>query len=470
MKNKTHVKINKLKITQIIASLQEVECRQLKLWLESPAHNRRPEVLQLFEELVQAIHYLGVEPNAESIHKRIFPKLAYQAQRLRQHCHYLLRATEAWLSHSSKEAAIDLSLLQTYRERQLGKLFEQTYRRFLAALEQQPYRNAEYYLQRWELARERYAWDSTRGRTAELNLEEQERFLQIATLGLKLRQACLTKAEQQVSNQQIEVPMLAEINRQAQQDQYQTIPMLQVYTLALTLYNPQPSEVSFQAFTNAFDQQAYIFPAPEARDLLLLGINYGIRRINAGQEQYLRACLTLFQRGLANALLLEQNRLDALTYNNIAGIAIRLGELEWAIDFLDSYRPKLDARSREAVYSLNRARIAYTQRDYKTALQLLSTVNDRDLIHQMSARILQLKIYVDTEEVDFALNHIRNTRTYLKRRKNKGYHAQNYTNILRLTEAWCKLPPYDRKALQDWYGQVQETTPLTEREWLLQLG
>ncbi|MEL7248016.1 MAG: hypothetical protein AAFO03_06345 [Bacteroidota bacterium] len=426
--------------------------------------------MQLFEELVQAIHYLGVEPNAESIHKRIFPGQTYQAQRLRQHCHYLLRATESWLSHSHKETAIDLSLLRSYRERQLGKLFEQTYRRFLTALEQYPFRNAEYYLKRWELARERYAWDSVRGRTANLNLEEQEYFLQIATLGLKLRQACLTKAEQQVSSQQIAVPMLAEISLQAQKEEYQTIPMLQLYTLALSLYNPQPDEESFQAFTQTFDQQAHIFPAPEARDLLLLGINYGIRRINAGQEQYLRACLTLFQRGLSNELLLEQGRLNALTYNNIAGIAIRLGELNWAIGFLDTYRPKLDARSREAVYSLNRARIAYTQQDYKTALQSLSTINDRDLIHQMSARILQLKIYVDTEEFDFALNHIRNTRTYLKRRKNKGYHAQNYTNILRLTEAWCKLPPYDRKALQDWYGQVQETTPLTEREWLLRLG
>ncbi len=88
----------------------------------------------------------------------------------------------------------------------------------------------------------------------------------------------------------------------------------------------------------------------------------------------------------------------------------------------------------------------------------------------MSSRILQLKIFVDTEEIDFALNHIRNTRTYLKRRKNKGYHAQNYTNILQLTEAWCKLPPFDRRALQSWSIQVQETTTLTEREWLLQLG
>ena len=156
-----------------------------------------------------------------------------------------------------------------------------------------------------------------------------------------------------------------------------------------------------------------------------------------------------------------------MTYNNIAGIAIRLGDLQWATTFLDTYRSKLDARTRVAVYALNRARIAYSQQAYKEALQLLSSINDRDLIHQMSARVLQLKIYVDTQELEFALNHIRNTRTYLKRRKNKGYHTQNYLNILQLTEAWCKLPPYDRDALQNWTQLVHQTTPLTEREWLI---
>lgn len=469
-KNNTHIKINKLKITQIIQSLSEVERRQLEQWLESPAHNKRPEVLLLFQALGESVHLLGLLPTPERLYERIYPQSAYDAQRLRQLCHYLLKATERWLSFEQEAADTQLRLLRTYRERQLGRLFEQTYRRMLTKLEQQAYRNPEYYFQRWELARERYAWDSARGRTAKLNLEEQEMFLQIATLGMKLRQACLSKAEQQISDQQIAIPMLAEVMKSSSAPAFSAVPVIQIYGLAIQLYEPEVTDDIFQQFTYTLNQHAAIFPKEEARDLLLLGINFSIKRINSGQQEYLRSCLTLFQRGLDNELLLEQGRLDALTYNNIAGIAIRLGELDWTIDFLDSYRLKLDARSRAAVYALNKARIAYMRKTYDEALRLLASIKDRDFIHQMSARILQLKIYLDIRELDLALNHIRNTRTYLKRQKNKGYHAQNYLHILRLAESWCKLPPYDLQGQQQWLEQVQSTRPLTERSWLLQLS
>ncbi len=449
--------------------MQEVERRQLLQWLLSPAHNKRNEVVLLYQELAEAVHLLKVFPSPERLHKRIFSGAPYNAQQLRQVCHYLLRAIENWLVFRQTPSDENLLLLRAYRERQLGRLFEQTYRRLLSKIEQQTHRNPEYYFQRWQLARERYAWDSARGRTAKLNLEEQERYLQIATLGMKLRQACLSKAEQQISNQTIEIPMLAEIVDHAKLEAFEAIPMIKIYTLALRLYEPQMQESEFQTFTHLLDENAAIFPKEETRDLLLLGINYSIKRINSGQQQYLRSCLTLFQSGLANELLLEQGRLDALTYNNIAGIAIRLGELEWAIDFLDAYRLKLDPRSRAAVYALNKARIAYERKTYDEALEFLSSIKDRDFIHQMSARILQLKVYLDTTEIDSALNHIRNTRTFLKRQKNKGYHAKNYDNILQLAEGWCKLPPYDMAKQQQWLELVEQTTPLTERRWLLQL-
>lgn len=449
--------------------MQEVERRQLLQWLLSPAHNKREEVVVLYQELIEAIHILKVFPSPERLYKKVFPEAPYNAQRLRQHCHYLLRAIESWLVFQQSSAEDDMALLRTYRERQLGRLFEQTYRRLQAKTERQAYRNPEYYFQRWQLARERYAWDSARGRTAELKLEEQEQYLQIATMGMKLRQACLSKAEQQISNQEVQIPMLAEIVEHASSEAYEGVPMIKIYTLALRLYEPQMQESEFQTFTRLLDSNASIFPKEETRDLLLLGINFSIKRINSGQQQYLRSCLTLFQSGLDNELLLEQGRLDALTYNNIAGIAIRLGELEWAIDFLDTYRLKLDPRSRAAVYVLNKARIAYERKTYDDALALLSSIKDRDFIHQMSARILQLKIHLDTREIDNALNHIRNTRTFLRRQKHKGYHAQNYNNILRLAESWCKLPLYDTTKQQQWLERVETTNPLTERRWLQQL-
>lgn len=439
-------------------------------WLLAPAHNRRKEVSQLFQVLDECLHRLQMTPEKTRVFKKVFPSQPFAPQLLRQTTHYLLQEIENWLAY--QQGSVDqqtIILLKIYRERHLARLFEQQYRKVLRYWEQSPLRNPEHYFLRWQIARERYTWDSAQGRLQSLNLTEQEYYLQISMLGFKLRQACLSMAHQQVSNQQKHLPMLSAIRESAKSTEYQQVPMIQLYELALNLYLEPKDETHFARFTKSFGQHAKIFPNPEARDLLLIGINYGIKQINSGQVAFLRTCFELFQQGLANDLLLEKGKINPLTYNNIAGIAIRLEELEWADHFLDHYQSQLDNRFREAVYALNQARIAYARKDYTKALRVLSTVNDRDFIHQMSARILQLKIYINTKEIAFAINHIRNTRTYLVRKKNKGYHEHNYRNILQLAENWCRLPSLDKKQYQNWRKLVKESSPLTEKEWFLGL-
>lgn len=438
--------------------------------MQAPAHNRRKEVLLLFLVLEEYLHRLRIAPEKSKVFQKVFPQEPFTPQLLRQTTHYLLQEMESWLAY--QQGPVDyqaISLLKAYRERRLGRLFEQQYRKVLRNWEQSSFRHPEHYSLRWQIARERYAWDSTQGRLQSLNLTEQEYYLQISMLGFKLRQACLSMAHQQVSNQQGNIPMLSAIRESAKATEYQQVPMIQLYDLALSLYLDPKDEKHFSSFTKSFGQHAKIFPKSEARDLLLIGINYGIKQINTGQALFLRTCFELFQQGLANDLLLEKGKINPLTYNNIAGIAIRLEELAWADHFLDHYQNQLDIRFREAVYTLNQARMAYTRKDFTKALRMLTTINDRDFIHHMSARILQLKIYIETNEIDFAINHIRNTRTYLIRKKNKGYHEHNYRNILHLAESWCRLPSLDKKQYQQWRELVKESSPLTEKEWLLGL-
>ncbi|PSR12817.1 MAG: hypothetical protein DA408_16800 [Bacteroidetes bacterium] len=449
--------------------MNEVERRQLKDWLASPVHNRREEVCRLFAHIDNYLHHLRLPLDREQVYRSLYPSRVFDDLHLRQLCHYLLQSTETWLAWRNSDSTPTPSLLAEYRARGLGRLFEHSYKKAIQTLEKSTHRHPEYYWQHYLLARERYAWDSARGRLGNLNLEHQEELLQVALLGFKLRQAYLSLAPQQLSDMPVNIPMLDAVLANAATAKQQAIPMVRIYYLAIQLYRQTEEDAVFEQFSEAFRAHSHIFTTDEARDLLLLGINFGIRRINTEQGAYLRACLLLFQQGLDTELLLEDGRLNTLTYNNIAGIAIRLLELDWASTFLETYRTRLDSRDREAVYALNAARLAYTRRDYAIALQLLRTCNDLDFVHQMSARILQLKIHVDNQEIDLALNHIRNTRTYLKRQPNTGYHKENYRNILLLSEHWCKRPAYDQEKYHNWLTAVKNTHPLTERAWLLGL-
>ena len=422
---------------------------------------------KLYRLLCEYIHLLKINPDRKKVYKKLYPNQSFDDLHLRHLCNYLLIAAEAYLIDSTQNQADCWHLLSIYRKRNLGKLFEHQYKKTLKRLEKSPLRHPEYFWQRYHIEKEYFEWEVIRGRSEKLNMEGQEYWLHIASIGFKLRQACSSLAHQQLNNKMYDIPMLEVFLAEAKKTLYQKIPMIRIYTQAIDLYKQKDQDPNFEDFSKSINENIVIFPQVEARDLLLSGINFGIRAINRGHQASLAQTLALYQKGLERDLFLENGQLTVFTYNNIAGIAIRLKEISWANHFINTYKSRLERKYRDTVYALNAARLAYAQQAYKQALELLKTTNDRDFIHHMSARILQLKIYIDTDDVDQTLKHIRNTLTYLKRRKHTAYHVQNYRNILSLTEAYCKLQIYDRKAVETWKKKVENTSPLTEKEWLL---
>ncbi|HRF40852.1 MAG TPA: hypothetical protein PK198_18805, partial [Saprospiraceae bacterium] len=120
--------------------------------------------------------------------------------------------------------------------------------------------------------------------------------------------------------------------------------------------------------------------------------------INQGRVLYLQEALELYRLGLEGNLLTEQGYLTPYTYNNIAGIALRLAEFDWAEEFVHRYQFQLSPEHREPLYALNAARLAYARKQYREALRFLQSADYRDFFHQMTARIMQLKIYFETGE------------------------------------------------------------------------
>ena len=93
---------------------------------------------------------------------------------------------------------------------------------------------------------------------------------------------------------------------------------------------------------------------------------------------------------------------------------------------------------------------------------------DKDFIHQLSAKIIQLKVYFETGDMQLLAAHIKNTRAFLRRVKDASYHKEIYVNIFSLTDQLMRLAPYDQRKRAALRQQILTTNPLTEREWLLE--
>lgn len=456
-------------LLSFIATLDRRERQQAALWLGCELHNTRPALRKLFLFLEEQHFELGLSPSREDAFRMIHPHQDFDDQEFRLQCSYLHQCLEEWLQWRvfQQNNVGDTALLSAYRNRGLDKHFRRREKKQRHLLKQQPLRHHHFHLQQYQLEEEVYLFQSREGRGLALNFQQQESALQKAFMSYKLRLACLSIAHQRVSGASYEIAMLPEILALAPLPTYRQAPAISIYYNAYLMYQEPDNEMAFREFERLLLTHLPEFPDSEGRDLVLLGINFCIRQINKKGNIYFKEALELYRKGLEQDLLREDGYLTPFTYSNITIIAIRSGELDWAAQFLETYRHQLDPLRREGIHALNEARLAYHRGQHREALLKLHQFSDRDFIHQFSAKIIQLKIYYEAGDFQLLAAHIKNTRAYLRRIKHDSYHKQIYTNIFTLTDQLMKLPPYDKEKRRALKAQIMTTEPLTEKEWLL---
>ena len=84
--------MKKSRLVHILKTFNKKEVRELRKWLQSPAHNQREDVLHLFEYLVEKNHlerdkYL----EKEKVYPFIYKKEKYDDAKMRQVIHFLFK-------------------------------------------------------------------------------------------------------------------------------------------------------------------------------------------------------------------------------------------------------------------------------------------------------------------------------------------------------------------------------------------
>ncbi len=458
-------------VFEIVAHLSKPEQREVRNFLASPYFNQRSDVQFLFDFLAKT----ATPPSREAAWEALFPGLPFDDQQMRLSLSYLLKLLEQYLVLKEKQQAplADAHLLlSAYRRRKLPRHFEKTQRAVIKTLDNQPLRHPAYYFENFLSENQQYLHLLESGRTKELNLQAVEDQLTTAMLAMKLRQACLLRSHQAVFKTPYRMDLLDEILAVAERQPYAEQPAVLVYRLCYVALFGEGEEGDFSAFKAALFEHGERFPREEIGSLYLLAINFCIKKINASQNSYLREALDLYKQGLKSELLLEDGQLSRFAYNNITGIALRLpDEWAWAEEFVATYRSYLEPGAQEAAFCLNAARIAFAKRQYDDALSLLQRADYKDFINGMAARILQLKIYFEKQELELLDAHLKTLRMFIRRNKRMGYHYQNWLNIVHFTQKLMDLNPFDTQERELLRTAVEAENTLTEREWLLaQLG
>lgn len=458
-------------LQQLIQNLSPSERRRAKDWLACPLHNRREDVQQLLRLRLEAVGEAPLTAPAE--YTAVYGKESpYEAARYRQLEHQLLKRLEAfvaWEHYQRDDFAADHHLLQSYRARGLDDHRTTRLRRYHPGHIAGPDRLFFDYFH----ATEQYDLDLAASRGGRVDYLNTEHTLERYLLAVRLRQACTTLAHQRLhkTGDAYEIPRLEEILSQAGSKAFADDPFIHLYYLVALLQRAVPgkAEPTFEKLINGLKKEGHRLKQEDQRNLLLLALNYGLRSANTGWDPAIANTFSLYQLGLDRNMLHDRGGLSIFTFNNILGLALRLKEVAWATDFLESYRHDLPPKGGSEVTALSRARLALANQKDGEALHHLQQADFKDFIHHLTARILQLKIYFRQDSFTLLHSHISSTRKLLTRRKGIGYHLQNYRNIFALANALLKLPPGDKKAAEQLRKKIDATDPCTEKPWLLSM-
>lgn len=461
------------RISLILNSFSKKEIRELRKWLISPAHNQRQDVQNLFEYLVKNIgNDSEMAFEKEFIFKKLFLDEKYDDARFRQTIHFLAKATEEFLTYQelvSDEVRATTSLARVFRRRGLDKLFNKTINSAKTLQKKAPFRNTNFQQNEFQIQLEEYAFRETKKRTAEMNLQELTTALDVTFIANKLKYSYLMFAHRVVYNTDYDFGTLDSILKYVRETPLVKIPAISIYYHGLMAQLEKDKPEHYQSLKTEIFESAHLFPNHEARDIYLMSINYLIGQLNSGSKDALKELFELYKSGLQLGVFMESGRISRFTFMNVVAVGLKLSEFEWIENFINEYQAYLKKAVKENIVHFSTANLAFEKKDYDTAMRQLTQVEYDDILMNLNAKGMLIKMFYETGEYDVLEALLNSTRAFITRKKVMGARKANFTNLIKLTKKLLKIQPYDKTQIARLRNEIEEANPMasTERDWLL---
>ncbi|HRF77229.1 MAG TPA: hypothetical protein PLB46_11695, partial [Chitinophagales bacterium] len=263
--------------------------------------------------------------------------------------------------------------------------------------------------------------------------------------------------------------LLKEISDHLKENSYEEYPSITIYYQILMTFTDTDTEVHFEELKKLLDEHTTKFPPDEARDMYAYAQNFAIRKINAGEKRFLREYFDLSKAALEKELLMVDGDLSPWTFKNLVIAALRVGEFNWAEQFIKNYKNRLNEKFRSNAYNYNQGALLFFKGQYGDALRLINQVEYTDIFYALDTRTMQIKIYYQLDEWDPMQSAIEAFKVYLRRNKTLSENVKLlYNNFLKYTDKLSRLTKRDKPKLTELKQKIEETKQIADLGWLQQ--
>ena len=318
--------------------LEKKEWKDFRRFLSSPYFNQRKDVLQLFDFIEESRLLKIVDLDKRRAFKKIFPKENYQDAKIRHLMSYLMKLLKSFLIQQQievDEVHQKIKLCHILRKKGIDKMFEKEWSSTQKLQRQQSLRNTHFYYNNYQLNLERSEYLHQNQRSGEMNLQEMTDELTTFYIADLLRQACSVLAHQSMNSQIYELKLLPTVIQLLEQGWLLQVPTVAIYFHSYRALNDLKNENDFYRLPILIKENWEQFPRAEIRDILVLAINYCIKRLNRGDKEFIREAFELYRFGLEKEILINNKILLLYTYKNILKLGLALKEYNWVESYLE---------------------------------------------------------------------------------------------------------------------------------------
>jgi len=467
--------MKKTRLVEVLRSFDKKELRELKKWLNSPIHNQREDVRQLFAYLIDGKR-LDKEHliEKEKIFSVLFPEETFDDAKMRQVAYFFMKAMESYLIYASAvkdELETKIRLARIYHERQLKREFEANLTGLNKMLENAQYIDNIYHKFDYQKNLEESRHLSTQKRQIAFEkMQEVSQKLDTYFLSEKLQTSLDMLTAQSIYKTEFDFGILDDILKYIEDKKLYDIPSIGVYYYTFRSLAFRDQEEYYWKLKDLLMSNLETFRIQNLKEFFVNLINYCVGKMNLGKKEFIRESFELYKIGIDRNILRYGGRITNFMFINITNIGSLLKEFIWVEKFIERYKNDFLEDERDGLENLGLGILNFEMKNYSLAEEYLENSNHKNILLNLLTRNFLLRTYYKLGKENELELLIESMSKYLMRKEIVGYAREIYKNILTLMRKLSSFNFYDLSEKEKLRNEIKAINPLTNtvREWFLE--
>ena len=286
-------------------------------------------------------------------------------------------------------------LTEIYGRRNLYPYFERETLKLRDELENQPYRDAEYYFENFRLMNDLFFHANTvKDSKSALYLEESIENLNYYSAIERLRLGCEMKSREGIFSKKYD---LKTANQDFFKDEENAL--FRMFSKVIELGDSKSDSIFFE-LKEDFIKNVKTIKDEDGQRVLLSLLNFAIRQTASDEATFLKEVFILYKIGLNNQLLVKENQITSYTFLNIVITGSKLQEFDWVQSFISKYQLNLKPKFLEDTVALGLGFLNFHKEDYEEVITILRFHDFNEILPQINAKTLLLRSYFELLQTD----------------------------------------------------------------------